>query len=549
MLKIFQKFSLNNFKEVLIGIWRRTPLSALVALSSFFILFTLIRVEDMSETLENKLIKAFITLSLVFFFSISVYYFAESKKFNNSSKWLLQISTLVFGILFYLFFEENLVDGPETETVVYVVLTQLGIVSFLFISQFFQKFKVKVVGQNDFYASSYSFVIRILMAGIVGIVSMLLGFIALSSIFTLFDIEFIEEENWYGYWSAFTLALFAPYFLLANLPKINEGEPRETVGIRENKFYSFLINFVGLPAIIIYFLILYAYIIKVLINFKDWPQGEVTWMVILFSFFGYLIYFASFIFASTFKIVHVFRKILPMAILLQTFMLFYAIWLRINQYDFTINRYLVVVFGFWLFGISIYYNISRKKDLSILFYSLLVVVIVISIGPWSVYLFPENRQLNNLEKNLKEAGILLDNGEIETLEKYDDIEKRLSGEIYGGINYLINYHGKATIEGIFQKEIDVINNNHKEEWEKSKRKRLEELVGGDEDDIKRVEDWEYDEIENWDLRQKLTETIKVKDYSIYDLEESVPREIRFKIKEDIIMIKILRWEVMMFWLI
>jgi len=39
-----------------------------------------------------------------------------------------------------------------------------------------------------------------------------------------------------------------------------------------------------------------------------------------------------------------FRKVLPIVIFFQLPMLFYAIYLRINQYDVTINRYFVVVF-------------------------------------------------------------------------------------------------------------------------------------------------------------------------------------------------------------
>jgi hypothetical protein len=48
----------------------------------------------------------------------------------------------------------------------------------------------------------------------------------------------------------------------------------------ENKFFSFLVKYVAIPFIYIYFLILYAYTVKVLLNFQDWPKGEVSWLVI-----------------------------------------------------------------------------------------------------------------------------------------------------------------------------------------------------------------------------------------------------------------------------
>ena len=40
----------------------------------------------------------------------------------------------------------------------------------------------------------------------------------------------------------------------------------------ENAFFIFLVKYVGLPFISIYFCILYAYSVKVLSNYSDWPK-------------------------------------------------------------------------------------------------------------------------------------------------------------------------------------------------------------------------------------------------------------------------------------
>jgi hypothetical protein len=60
-------------------------------------------------------------------------------------------------------------------------------------------------------------------------------------------------------------------------------------------------------------------------------------------------------------------------------MLFYAIYLRINQYDLTINRYFVVIFGIWLLVISIYFIFSKKKNLMVIPAILTIFTIIISI--------------------------------------------------------------------------------------------------------------------------------------------------------------------------
>lgn len=529
MLEIFKKISFGNFKKLIQDIIRRFPLPALISVASFAIMVYIIRFSDtISQALEDNLLKTFITLVISFFFSVALYLYAESKRLEMSRKHYYQLVTFLFGFLFYYFFEEELFQSGQAETVVYIILTILGVVSFLFVSKYIQKFLIEIGSQNEFYVSSYTLIVKILMSAIVGVVTMLLGFIAITSVFTLFDIEFLEDDNWYGYWAVFSLVIFAPYFFLANVPRVELAEIGSIEEVSANKFYSFLINYVGLPAISIYFIILYAYTIKVLINFTEWPHGEVAWMVILFSFFGYLVYFASFAFRERFKTAKIFRKILPVAVLLQTPMLFYAIGLRINQYDITINRYLVLVFGLWLLFLSVYYISSKKKDLSMSFYSLLVVVILMSIGPWSVYVVPEWRQFNVLEKNLTESGIL-QGAKIVPLKSYRDIDAKLSGQIYGEIQYLCNFHGCKTLDKLFFKEIEEIKKKEKEEFEENKIKRLKDARNrNSEEQIRRVEDDEYDGISNWKLVKELSELIKVERYDSFYNNREEPEYLRFE---------------------
>lgn len=148
-----------------------------------------------------------------------------------------------------------------------------------------------------------------------------------------------------------------------------------------NRFFSFLIRYLATPAVYIYFIILYAYSIKVLLNFSDWPKGIVSWMVIGFSSFGYLTYIFSKPYEDN-KIVLFFRKWFPLAVIPQLFMLFYAIGLRIGQYDLTMNRYFVVAFGFWLLVTSLYFLLRRFALLAFVPASLALISFLISIGPW-----------------------------------------------------------------------------------------------------------------------------------------------------------------------
>lgn len=231
-----------------------------------------------------------------------------------------------------------------------------------------------------------------------------------------------------------------------------------------NRFFSFLIRYLATPAVYIYFLILYAYSAKVLLNFNDWPKGIVTWLVIGFSSFGYLTYIFSKPYEEN-KLVLVFRKWFPLLVVPQLFMLFYAIGLRIGQYDLTMNRYFVVAFGFWLLITSLYFLLRKSAIIAFVPASLALVSFVISIGPWGVFAYPFSRQESRLIKNLETANILVA-GKIVPLKSERDISKELSTDITSGIDYLCQFDDCKRVKEIFPDQVSMIEKRSREDWER-----------------------------------------------------------------------------------
>lgn len=217
-------------------------------------------------------------------------------------------------------------------------------------------------------------------------------------------------------------------------------------------------------------------------------------MVIWFSSFGYLIYIFSYIFEEKNNFIKIFRKVFPFVVIPQLFMLFYAIYLRISQYDITMNRYFVVIFGIWLWVISFYLIFSRKKNLAFIPFILTIFTIIISIWPWSVYSLPESRQLIILENNLKKAWILK-NSEIIPLENYEDIQENLSKDIYSGIEYLCDYNDCIKIKNLFPKQYSKVEKDYEIEYQKN-------FKG----------DYQFHKISNWQIVSWITNEIKVKEY-------------------------------------
>lgn len=143
-------------------------------------------------------------------------------------------------------------------------------------------------------------------------------------------------------------------------------------------------------------------------------------------------------------------------------MLAYAIWLRIAQYDLTMNRYFVVIFGFWLFIISLYLILSKKKSLAIITASLTLISLLISVGPWSVYSVPLNRQYARLVRNLEVAGILQD-GKVTRLTH--SIDTTLENDIYSEIQYVCDFSECTRIKQLFANELRIKEQEDKKNWE------------------------------------------------------------------------------------
>gem|GEM_PF-5102026 len=199
MLNIFKKIRLENLKRVLKETFNRLPLSVLISLSIFVTLIIRIYIQDFGQDIENIIDKSIFALSVTFFFSVGIYLFTETIGVSKAKKWFFQIDSLIFGFLFFYFFEENLFTNFQEETLVYILSTTMGVILFIFIAPFIQKILNKHLIQREFYIYSFHLFIRILMSIIVGVSAMLLGFAALQSVFTLFDLNFIDESKAFMY--------------------------------------------------------------------------------------------------------------------------------------------------------------------------------------------------------------------------------------------------------------------------------------------------------------------------------------------------------------
>jgi hypothetical protein len=531
MKNIFANFSIENFTNNVKTAFARFPLSFVASVLIFLIfVYTIYNWDIIPNQVENILYKSILSLVTIYFLSIWVYLLSEKFNLTRFITCFSQLWSILFWVLFYFSFEQNLFNNFYSEELVYIIITYVWVISFIFVTTFIKSLINNDVDNDKYYTYFNSVASKILMTVIVWWALTLLGVIAISTIFALFELTtYVDESKFFWYWVAFSLSLFTPIYFLTIAP---EKEENLTLldKIKENKFYNFLSNYIALPFIFIYFFILYAYSLKVLLNFSDWPKWIISWMVIWFSLFWYLIYIFSHAFEKKSEFVRIFRKVFPFAVLFQTPMLFYAIYLRINQYDFTINRYLVVVFWIYLVLISLYFIFSKKKFLLFIPLLLTTFIIIISIWPWWVYSFPEGRQLELLKPDLVEAKILQWT-QIVLPKDEKDIEDKLSGKIYENVNYLCDFHGCESMSNIFWTLLEDIKKQDKIDWEKTHEdeiKRLKseisnysgtdkEILDINKRNLLRIENQRYPWIYFWTYTSKLLEKLKVKPYYAWDI--------------------------------
>jgi Domain of unknown function (DUF4153) len=507
-MKFSNFFSREQFmmsiREILSRFFQAAILSLVLTI---YLIYKIISDSSNQAGQDDIILRTVTSLILTFFLSLGVALFYESsdKKFLDRD---FPILPIVYGLVFY--FTVKFGQNYSLQGFTYFLLHLTGFIAFAFFLPYLRKLfllsEKDRVSQNTEYSNYFSRVSwTFLMSGIVGLSLVLLGVIAIASVVSLFELEsLIDEEKYYGTWITLSLAFIAPMYGLREFPEIREIEKMK---FEVNRFFSFLIRYLATPAVYIYFIILYAYSAKVLLNFSDWPKGIISWLVIGFSSFGYLTYIFSKPYEEN-KLVVVFRKWFPLIVIPQLGMLFYAIGLRIGQYDLTMNRYFVVAFGFWLLVTSLYFLLRRTALLAFVPASLALVSFVISIGPWGVFSYPFSRQESRLIRNLETAKIL-QNGKIVPLSSERDISKELSTDIASGIEYLCQFDSCKRVKELFPDQVSVIEKRSREDWERWNK-----------ENTWAVYPWVYSS----EIESNITQELKVTKYYYDDIKHEFPEQ-------------------------
>lgn len=413
---------------------RRFPLTMLSALVCAVVSIVLVEQEKTigPSILYGILLTTILALPLLTALKVA----AERESANPGRGWILQAVGVALIVVYPLTVPADLPQAP----MVYIFrFFALAVAAFLLLSYLPFRHQGESIG---FWHYNKILVFRGILAGAFTIVLFSGLGLALAALDNLFGID-VPPERYFELW-IMILLLFAVPFILSGIPrKLAELEQTTDYPKSLKVFGQYVLS----PLVLVYALILFAYIGKIIITWS-WPQGWVGRLILGFSATGIL---ALFVLDPIREILETkwlkraarwyYLILLPLVVVL-----FLALWRRISEYGLTEDRCLGLAIGVWLAFAAGYFLLSRAKSIKMIPASLCVLTLLISVGPWSMFSISEQSQVERLRAMLVTDSILVD-GVIQ--EASVPVSEEHEVEISGVLRYLHDIHGYSAIEPWF----------------------------------------------------------------------------------------------------
>ena len=267
---------------------------------------------------------------------------------------------------------------------------------------------------------------------------------ALKSLFGLSIRDLVED-----WLMPIGLGFLAPMAWMSMVPR--PGEDDDSDSLRNPGFISRAVGFLGTwilaPLTLVYALILLAYVVKIVLS-RSLPNGEIAQLVTPFLIIGtltWLILDPPFIQEK--RLARWFSKIwfplmIPVAVLLAV-----AVFIRIGEYGWTIERYLLVLASVWALGTALWFTFrgEARRDIRIIPGFAAALLAIGSIGPWGADGFSAISQNARLEKALAANDMLGADGYLKPAADIKLDNEEMSQTANGALGYLIKHKKRGHI--------------------------------------------------------------------------------------------------------
>lgn len=440
--------SVHLLKNEFVRVLHRFPISSFIILvTSAIVIFLIESKHDIkvADSISNVLL----TLALGLPLSVALHLISE-----NKPAWLkipsVIIPFLTFApvIAFYFWRQSHLGEG---ETIRYL---QWALYSHLLVS--FAPF-LKQSHPRAFWSFNYriftSFLISRFFGGFL-FIGLILALTAMSSL-----LELSVPSTAYGSLATLCLVTVSTFHFLALVPT----NPVSSTDTNEEspKLLKIFCQYILVPLNAVYILILYAYMLKIILS-GQWPQGMISWLVAAASILGIfaLLMMTTFFHQIENKWMKTFQTLYYVSIIPLLVMGLLAVAKRVEQYQLTEKRYVLILLCLWLMGIAIYNLISKKKNIILIPVSLFLVTLLTSFGPWGIYQVAWHSQSNRLEMILKKYNALKDGLMI---PNENEFSKEDALEFREALTYLVRAQTSDTMPPFFsvsdRSELETIAKN------------------------------------------------------------------------------------------
>ncbi|WP_186757621.1 DUF4153 domain-containing protein [Echinicola salinicaeni] len=399
-------------------------------------------------------------LGISLFFGIIIY--AEKNDFSKKQQLIMEIIGLTALVGIYLTLPNGL--SSQNTAMPYYRFAIFSLCSHLLVA--FMPYR-KSMQTIDFWNYNKTLFIRLITGLLFSIVIFIGIVLAMMALNLLFNVEF--EGKIFLQIFIFILGVFNTWFFISGIPEDFKEIELENTFPSGLKIFS---QYILLPLLTLYLLILYGYCIKIIINW-NWPEGIVTYLIISVSTLGILALLLLYPYRndSGEAWISTFSKYYYYLLLPLVLVLFLAIAIRISEYGITINRYLIVLLGIWL-TFTCFYFILGYQNIKIIPSSLTFLLLLASFGPWGIFSISENSQYNRLKSILTVSNSLKDQkltqefqwdtSQLPQLKPEGTQSIKLSldsaqkEEVKSIVKYLSDHHGLEKIDPWFTQDLNEI---------------------------------------------------------------------------------------------
>jgi len=237
------------------------------------------------------------------------------------------------------------------------------------------------------------------------------GFLYAGLTLALLALQFLlginVRENLYGDTGILLCGIFNTWFFLAGIPKNWTELNEDTQYPKGLRIFS---EYVLIPLVIVYLIILYLYAGKTIIK-QEWPLTWMGYLVMGFSVSGIL---AMLLVWPIRQIkenawIHTFSKWYLSALIPLSILLLITIGRQIHQYGITPNRYVLAMLTVWILAISIGYSITGFKKILYIPISLTLVCLLAGLGgPFNLLSVSIRNQQHRMEEILQQNKAIQD---------------------------------------------------------------------------------------------------------------------------------------------